>query len=74
MKTIYQVLNPEGQLLGTGLEPVGIARYVKDHILILDDHKQYSVATYGEGAIIGKASLLVQNAAEDFYQQVVAAL
>lgn len=75
MSILYQVLNPAGSVLGTGVHADGIALFVRDNILILDDHAKYSVATYRESVVMrGKATLEVQVSAEDFYQQVLAIL
>lgn len=71
MKTLYQVLNPEGKILGTGEDARGIAKWVEDYVLILDDHAKYSVATYAESSLEpGVGRLAMQNPVEDFVKQV----
>lgn len=72
MTVEYHVLNPDGHLLGKGIDAIGICRFLKDNILAkLDDHAQYSVATYQESAVMpGKSILAVQVSCEEFVKQV----
>lgn len=68
----YHVLNPDGHLLGKGVDAIGICRFLKDNILAkLDDHATYSVATYRASSVMkGKSMLVVQISCEEFVKQV----
>ena len=71
-KIYYQALSPSGTVLGTAMnDPTGLSHYLQDHVLSLDDHAKYSVATYKESRFLpGKAQLVNQISAEDFVAQV----